>query len=105
MCKRNLTRFRYRAAADQSRLRNSMMRRLERPLGDQTGLSRQARDGMYLGDLKSLVKLERRQDRRQPFGKHRLSRARRSDKKYVMSARRRDFQGTFRGLLSANLGK
>src|SRR5438034_11287690 len=105
MCQRNLARFRYRAAADQSGLRDGVVRRFEWPLGDQTAASRQTGDGMDPGYLERLFKLERRQDRRQTLCQHCLARTRRADEKNVVAAGAGYFQSAFGGLLAANLAK
>src|SRR5436190_16238047 len=103
MRKAHFARLWYRAAADQARLRYGVVRRFEWPLDDQPGLARQPRNGMDLRYLDGLVKFERRQYGRQPLGQHRLARPRRTNKKYVMPTRARDFEGPFGGLLAANL--
>ena len=68
---------RQRAAADQPRIGNGVVRRAERPGADQSVLLReQARDGVDLGGLDRFVEAHRRQDRRQPPRQHGLARSR-----------------------------
>ena len=49
-----------------------------------------ARGGVDLGDLERFVAVERREDRRQPAGEHRLADAGRADHQQVVRARGRD---------------
>lgn len=86
MGERHLARLWYRAAADQTRLRNSVMRRLEWTFNNEAGLARKPCDRVDLCDLEGLFKFEWRQDGRKAFGKHRLAGSGRSDKENVVPA-------------------
>lgn len=97
----HLARFRYRAASDQPGLTYRMVRRFERTPRHKPRSAGQPRDGMDPGDLERFFKFERRQDRRQTFGEHRLARTRRPDEKYVVPAGRRDLERLFCVCLAA----
>src|SRR5690606_32291205 len=92
-------------AADKACLTHRVMRRFERTLGYEAAAACKACDGMDLCDLKSLFKFERRQDRRETPGKHRLSGSRRADEKNVVAAGACALQSSFCGFLSADLRK
>src|SRR5919202_4606336 len=65
-------------AADQPRVADRVVRRAERPLGDQPRAPGQPGDRMNLRQLQRGLEFERRQDRRQALRQHRLARARRA---------------------------
>ena len=80
------------------------MRRAEGPLRDEAGRRVQhAGHGVNLGRLQRLLESERRQDRRQPFGQHRLARSGRADHEDVMAARRGDLESALGRLLPAHV--
>src|ERR1700722_20934875 len=62
-----------------------------------------ARDRVNLRCFKRLFESERRQNRRQPLGQHRFSRARRSDHQNIVSTRGGDLECTLCYLLSAHI--
>ena len=89
------------AAADERGRRRGVVRRAERPRRAQTV----PRIGMPGGgvdarDLERLVGVERRQDRRQPAGEHRLAGARRPDEQQVVPAGGGDLERAARATAS-----
>jgi len=81
-----------------------MVRRPERPRSQQPRrIFKNAGHTVNPRRLDGLVKRHGRQNRRNPFGQHRLPRARRPEKKNVVAARARNFQRAFRGLLPVNV--
>ena len=94
------------AAARQGRIGDRMVRRTERPLGHQSGMgAEQSTDGINFCDIQRLFQSQRRQDRRNAAGQHRLTGTGRADHHDVMAARRRDFQGAFDMFLALDLAK
>jgi hypothetical protein len=100
----DLARTRLRPAADQRGIRDGVMRRAKRPVGEQAGARRQqADDRVDRRDFERLVEGERRQDSRHAPGHHRLAGAWRSDQQQVVSTGGRDLERTPRQQLSSNV--
>ena len=92
------------AAADQAGVGDGVVRRAERPLGDQPGGGiEHAGDGVDLGRLQRFVEGERREDGGQALGQHRLARAGRADHENVVAAGGGDFERALGGLLAAHI--
>ena len=104
VCERDLARTRNDAAADQACVGDGVVRRAEGPLRNQArGCVQHAGDGVNLGGLQGFVKRERRKNRRQPLGQHRLAGAGRPNHENVMAACRGHLQRAFGGLLPAHI--
>ena len=97
---------RLRTAADQRGIRDGVVRRPERPVGQQAAAGRQQPDdGVHRRHLERLVERQRRQDPRHPPRHHRLARARRTDQQQVVPAGGRDFKGAAGKQLAAYVGQ
>ncbi len=72
-------------------------------IGAQRGASSAARGRVHLGDLERFVGEQRRHDRREAAGEHRLADAGRADEQRVMGAGGRDRQCVARGLEAAHV--
>ena len=83
---RRLARLRRVGAADEAGGRDRVVGRAERTLGDQARAPAEPGDRLDARDLDRLVGAERRQDRRQAPGDHRLAGARRALQEQVVSA-------------------
>ena len=104
MSERNFARPRDGAAANETRVRDGVMRRAERAQPDQSGARvEHARHAVNLGGLKRFFKCKRRQDGRHAFRQHRFSRSWRPDHQNVVAAGACDFEGALGGLLAANV--
>ena len=86
MSQRRLARLRRVGAADEAGGRDRVVGRAERALGDEARAPAQPGDRLDARDLDRLVGAERRQDRRQAPGDHRLARARRALQEQVVPA-------------------
>ena len=92
------------AAADESGVGDGVVRRAEGTLGNEAGRGiEHSGDGVDLGGLERFFKSERRKDRRQTFGEHRLAGAGRADHENVVAAGGGDLECTLGGLLTANV--
>ena len=97
---------RLRSAADQRGVRDRVMRRAKRALGDQPRARRQqADDRVDRRDVERLVERQRRQDARHASRHHRLAGARRSDEQQVVTAGRGDLERAPREQLAADVGE
>ena len=93
------------AAADQPRARDRVMRRPERPPGDQRLAAEQARDAVHSRRLQRLLERRRRQDRGHAAREHRLAAAGRPDHQHVMTAGRRHLERALERVVTADLGQ
>ncbi len=105
MRERNLAGLGAQAPADQRRHAGGMMRRAERPPVGQRALGDLARNGGDHRDFEQLAGRERRQDRGQPRGEHRLAGAGRADHQQIVPAGRRDLQGALGALLALDVAQ
>jgi hypothetical protein len=105
VCETDLAGARHRAAADQTRVGDRVMRRAEGPRRDQRAPVHQARHAMHLGGLDRLLEGHRRQDCRQPLGQHRLARTRRPDHQDVVAARGGDLERALGLFLAAHFAE
>ena len=102
MRERDLARLDERASADQSGLRNRMMRKAKRARAHDAGASaQQSRDAVDLRYLERLVRRHRRKNRGQPSCEHRLAAAGRPDEEQVVAAGRGNFECSFGSELAA----
>ena len=96
MCQRNLARHGVRTAADHGDGRYGVVRGAERAHSHQPRPTAQLTGNrVNLCSLEGLAKCERRHNRRQSLCHHRLTRAGRTDKQYVVPTGAGDFEGTF----------
>ena len=93
------------AAAGQRRHAGGVMRRAERPLIGQRAAVEFAGDGRDHRHFEQLGWRQRRQDRRQPCGEHRLAGARRADHQEMMSAGGGDFERALGAFLSLDIAQ
>lgn len=94
------------SAADEPRIRNSVMRRSERPRHHQGLLRRQLPGhGIDLGHLQGFVEAQGGQNRWDAARKHGLAAARRADEKHVVRTGAGDFDGPLGTLLALDLGE
>jgi hypothetical protein len=108
MRKAHLAGTRAGAAADQRRHARRMMRRAEGSLGGELAAHQLARERVHHRDLEHLLGRERRQDRGEPCGEHRLAGARRPDHQKIVAARGRHLEnalGAFLALDVAQVGE
>ena len=106
MSQRDLTRHRIAAATYERYRRYRVMRRTKRSLRHQLGSAlKPPCHRMDLRRLKSLMQSQRRQNRREPLGHHRLARPGRPHKQYVMTSGTCHFKRPLHKLLSLDLGK
>ena len=103
MRERDLAGLRAQTAADQRRHAGRVMRRAERPRVGQRAFGDRARHGCDHRDFEQLGRRERRQDRRQPRGEHRLAGAGRADHQQIVPAGRRDLERALGALLSLDV--
>ena len=97
---------RNRPAAHQAGLARRVMRRSERPRGnDRLARREQAHARIDAGRLERLFDAQHRQDGRQPPRQHRLAAARRPDHQNVVPSGRRHRQGAFGVFLAAHVRK
>jgi hypothetical protein len=101
---RHLARPRNDASANQPGIGDGVVRRAERALRHQAGSRvEHAGYGVNLGGFQRFVEGERRENRRQPLGKHGFSGAGRADHENVMAAGRGNFESALGGLLAAHI--
>ena len=106
MSQRYFARLRIVAATNEGYLRDGMVRRTERALGDKAHSAGQfAGHAVNLGGLQTLSQRQRRKDGGQPFGEHRLTTTRRSYHNKVMTSGRRHLQGPLDTLLPFHIAK
>ena len=92
------------AAADERDVRDRVMRRAERPLGQQPRAGRQeSGDRVDRRRLERLLERQRRQDRRDSPRHHRLARAGRADHQHVVAARGGDLERAARQRLAVDV--
>src|SRR6185312_4603854 len=72
---------------------------------DSPTAAEQSGDAVDLRDVERLGARHRGQDRAQTLREHRLSATRRSDEQQIVSAGRRDLEGSLRGDLPADVGE
>lgn len=106
MRQRDLSRRRDQSASGQRRFCHRMMNTPKRTCPDQRLLTVDLTDNaVYFCDLQTFLQRKRRQDRRDPFGDHRLSASRRSYHQKIMSASHSNLHRTFHGALPAYILK
>ena len=103
MGERNLAGPGVHAAADQRRHRRRMMRRAKRAPVGQRAAGQMAGDRMDHRDFQQFARVQRRQDRRQALGEHRLAGARRAAHQQVVAASRRHFERALGAFLAADV--
>ncbi len=97
---------RLRSAADERRVRDRVVRRAKRTLGDEPRVRRQQTGHrMHGGDLQRLVEGQRRQDPGQPPRHHRLAGTGRTDQQQVVAAGAGDLERAAREELAADVGE
>jgi hypothetical protein len=79
------------------------MRRAEWPVPGQSTRGSPAGDGLDSGHLEGFVGIERREDRREPAGEHRLAGTRRPRQHEVVRTRGRDLERDPRGREAAHV--
>ena len=92
-------------ASRQCRLGNGMVRGLKGRFRNQSFSLQPSGHTVNFRNFQTFLKIQHRQNRGNPLGKHSLSGSRRPDHQYIMPSRRRNFQSTFRHFLSLHLGK
>ena len=105
MGERNLAGPGVRAAADQRRHRGGMMGASERTPVCQRAAGEDAGDRMDHRHFEQFARRERGQDRGQPLGEHRFSRAGRAAHQKVMAAGRRHFERALGALLALDVAQ
>jgi hypothetical protein len=103
MSERHFARTRTGAAADERGYARRMMGAAERPHPADAPAGEVPGEASNHADLEHLGGLERRQQRRQALGQHRLAGAGRSDHQQVVAARRGDFEGALGRLLTLDV--
>ena len=105
MGKRNLARSGADAAADHGRHGGGMMRRAERPAIRQSPFRQLAADRGDHRHFQQFARHQRRQDRRQPRGQHRLAGTGRADHQQIVATGSGHFERPLGGLLPLDVGK
>ena len=83
-----------------------MVRRAERPLGDERlAVGEQSHHAVHGRGLQGFLEGQIRLDGGNPLGQHRLAGARRADQEHVVRARHGDLKGSFGQALAFDLGK
>ena len=104
VAERYFSRARHRAAADQSRITDGMVRGAERPRADQTARRlKDSRDAVNPRGLDGFLERHRRHDRGDALGQHGFAGAGRANQQNVVATRAGNFQRAFRGHLAAHV--
>ena len=94
-----------RAAADERRHAGGVVRRAERPASLELAAHQLAGEAVHHRDLEHLLGRQRRQDRGQPRGEHRLAGARRADHQEVVAAGGGDLEHALGALLAFDVAR